>query len=125
MAYESVPWSLEAEAAALARMDIGLMPLPDIEWNRGKCGYKALQYMAAGVPVVADDVGVARELVGEGGVVGEDWTETLRTLGTDAATRTVLGAAGRARVEHHYSVARWAPTLATLLRGDLMAADTV
>ena len=79
-------WSEEAEKRFLAEVDIGLMPLPDNAWTRGKCAYKALQYMAAGIPVVADDVGVSAEVIGheQGGLIvpaGGDWAEPLRTLG--------------------------------------------
>ena len=114
---ESRPWSAEAQADALRRMDVGVMPLPDTPWNRGKCAYKALQYMAAGVPVVADDVGVAGEVVGPGGVVGGEWREELRELLLDPALRGRVGAQGRARVESGYSVARWAPVLAEVIGG--------
>lgn len=117
---ESRPWSDAAQADALRRMDVGLMPLPDTPWNRGKCAYKALQYMAAGIPVAADDVGVAAEVVGPGGVVvgpeGE-WREPLRELLLDATLRERLGARGRARVESDYSVERWAPVLAEVIAG--------
>src|SRR4051794_16095317 len=65
---ESLPWSVESERRALAEMDIGVMPLPDNPWTRGKCAYKAIQYMAAGIPVVADDVGITRSVVGSGGL---------------------------------------------------------
>jgi Glycosyl transferases group 1 len=122
VALESRPWSAEAQRDALARLDVGLMPLPDTEWNRGKCAYKALQYMAAGAPVVADDVGIAGSVVGgdaAGRVVrGEDeWVEALVALARDRALRARLGAEGRARVERDFSLARWAPELARLLRG--------
>lgn len=117
---ESRPWSAAAQTDALQRMDLGLMPLPDTPWNRGKCAYKALQYMAAGVPVVADDVGVAAEVIGPGGtVVGAagNWGEPLRELLRDPALRTRLGTKGRARVESDYSLARWAPVLAEVIGG--------
>jgi len=119
---ESRPWSADAQRDALARMDVGLMPLPDTAWNRGKCAYKALQYMAAGVPVVADDVGIARAVVGDGAagytVAGEDaWVDATTALLRDLALRERLGRDGRARVERDYSVERWAPELARILRG--------
>ena len=116
------PWSERAECTLLGRMDIGLMPLVDTPWARGKCAYKALQYMASGVPVVADDVGVSARVVGDGfaGLVPPDehgWLDALATLAESVALRQRLGANGRARVAADYSVARWAPTMASLFTG--------
>jgi len=116
-------WSEAAERRFLAEVDIGLMPLPDNAWTRGKCAYKALQYMAAGIPVVADDVGVSAQVIGHerGGLIvpaGGDWVEPLRELGSDARMRSQLGRTGRDRVAEGYSVEAWAPVLAHVLRGD-------
>jgi glycosyltransferase involved in cell wall biosynthesis len=118
----SEAWTLEGELALLARMDVGLMPLPDTPWTRGKCAYKALQYMAAGVPVVCDDVGVSARVVGDGaaGLVPaspDGWTEALLTLAADADLRTRLGAVGRRRVAADFSMSAWAPVVAALLSG--------
>jgi glycosyltransferase involved in cell wall biosynthesis len=118
---ESLPWSIDEELGALARIDIGLMPLPDNPWTRGKSAYKALQYMAAGIPVVGDDVGVAAEVIGpeQGGFVvrGEgEWVETLIMLARDSELRGQLGENGRHRVEQSFSVTRWAPVVAEILR---------
>jgi glycosyltransferase involved in cell wall biosynthesis len=119
---ESVPWSLEAEHAALRRIDIGLMPMPDNPWTRGKSAYKALQYMSAGIPVVGDDVGVASSVIepGKAGFVvrnEDEWVDALLTLAQDARLRARLGEHARRRVEQDYSVERWAPVLAEILRG--------
>jgi glycosyltransferase involved in cell wall biosynthesis len=118
----SEPWSESREAEFLRKVDIGLMPLPDDEWTRGKCAYKALQYMAAGIPVVADDVGVSAKVIGHqrAGLIahGDDqWTRSLATLAADPQLRARLGAKGRQQVEESYSVERWAPRLAEVLRG--------
>jgi glycosyltransferase involved in cell wall biosynthesis len=120
---ESLPWSVEHERAALARMDIGLMPQPDTPWTRGKSAHKALQYMAAGIPVVADDVGITSETVGHeraGLIVGgpDEWVQALLALAGDARLRQRLGRCGRSRVERDFSVTRWAPVVASILRGD-------
>jgi glycosyltransferase involved in cell wall biosynthesis len=120
---ETRPWTPGAEAEALARMDVGLMPLPDTPWNRGKCAYKALQYMAAGIPVVADDVGISASVVGPGraGLIpatSDEWVEALLTLLRDASLRGRMGEEGRRRVERDFSVQRWAPHLAAILSGD-------
>ena len=103
---EKVPWSLEGEAAAVAGMDIGLAPMPDDEWTRGKCGTRVLQYFAAGVPVVADDVGAHRDLVGEGGFLvasPEAWVERIRALAADAELRLRMGAEGRRRLRQAFT----------------------
>jgi glycosyltransferase involved in cell wall biosynthesis len=118
---EQLEWSPEAEEKALAAIDIGLMPMPDTPWTRGKCAYKALQYMSAGIPAVADDVGVSRDVVAEGGIIVRregEWLTALIDLTRDYKLRSRLGAAARRQVEAHYSVERWAPVLAGIIRGD-------
>jgi glycosyltransferase involved in cell wall biosynthesis len=117
---EHRPWSLATENSDLASFDIGIMPLPDTEWARGKCGYKTLQYFAAGVPAVASPVGVAPELIGQDrgllAASSEDWRAALERLIVDVEERRQRGAAARQFVERHYSYQRWAPELASLLR---------
>jgi glycosyltransferase involved in cell wall biosynthesis len=116
---EERAWSPQAEREALAEMDIGLMPLVDTPWTRGKCAYKALQYMAAGIPPVADDVGVSAATVGSAGYAvsgAERWLEALQALAGDADLRARLGGAGRRRVEEEFSPRRWLPTMAAILR---------
>lgn len=115
-------WSEETERACLRAMDIGVMPLPDTVFTRGKCAYKAVQYMASGVPVVADDVGITAQVIGhdEAGLIatGEDeWVDALVALGSDRGARERLGGCGRARVEERYSVQVWAATLARAIAG--------
>ncbi len=116
-----VPWSAATEAAEIADLDVGLMPLPDDPWHRGKCGLKLLQYMAAGVAAVASPVGVNAEIVEDGvnGRLAADeaaWYGALRDLARDDAGRARLGAAGRRTVEARYSLDVWAPRLAALYR---------
>jgi glycosyltransferase involved in cell wall biosynthesis len=114
-------WSVAAERDVLADMDIGLMPLDDTPWSRGKCAYKALQYMASGVPPLVDDVGISAGVVGDAGYVAANsaqWLEGLHTLARDPSLRTQLGHVGRRRIETDFSFERWIPTLATILRGD-------
>jgi glycosyltransferase involved in cell wall biosynthesis len=105
----AVPWSAAGEAQALAQAHIGIAPMPDDPWTRGKCGLKVLQYLAAGLPVVASDAGVHRELIAPGrtGLLAgnpEQWVAALTTLAADPALRRRLGAAGREAVIERYSV---------------------
>jgi glycosyltransferase involved in cell wall biosynthesis len=106
---EVVPWSEVAEIPTLQRMDIGLYPLPDDEWVKGKSGLKALQYMALGLPVVASAVGCNDRVI-QNGVSGllvhsqDDWMESLSRLITDPSLRCSLGLAARQRVEQLYSI---------------------
>jgi glycosyltransferase involved in cell wall biosynthesis len=118
---EAVPWSKETELAALQALDVGIMPLADSPWERGKCGFKLIQYMACGLPVVASPVGANREIVidGETGALAatqDEWVSALKSLAGDAARRRRMGEAGRARVVSGYSLQAVAPRLAALLR---------
>lgn len=111
---EARPWRLERETADLAEMDIGVYPLPDEEWVLGKSGLKALQYMGAGVPVVASRVGAACEFIhdGDNGFLAgthEEWVDRIGRLIVDPAQRARMGAAGRATVEAGFSVRQTAP----------------
>lgn len=113
------PWSLANEATDLASFDLGVMPLPDTDWARGKCGYKLLQYFAAGVPAVASPVGVNPSLIGsERGYLASseaEWRSSLRALVQSVAERRDRGRAARAFVAREYSYQRWAPELAQML----------
>jgi glycosyltransferase involved in cell wall biosynthesis len=109
----AVPWTEIGEANELASADIGISWMPDDGWSRGKCGLKVLQYMAAGLPVVANPVGVHVEMVQhrENGYLAEtasQWQDAIGRLADDPDLRRRMGAAGRRRVEADYSVARGA-----------------
>lgn len=113
-------WSEETEVDLIRQMDIGIMPLTDSPWARGKCGYKLIQYMACGLPVVASPVGVNPQIVEHGvnGLLADtpaDWSEALNRLVADPALRRRMGAAGRARVERDFSLQVWGPRLAGML----------
>ncbi|OOY27831.1 group 1 glycosyl transferase [Thioclava sp. L04-15] len=120
-AFELRPWREEAEVSDIQEMDIGIMPLTDTPWARGKCGYKLIQYMACGLPVIASPVGVNAEIV-EHGVNGflasneAEWREALDALLTDSNLRARMGAAGRKKVEDQYSLQVWGPRVAQMLR---------
>lgn len=118
---EAVPWSEEREAQELQQCDVGIMPLPDTMWSRGKCGLKLLQYMAAGLPVVTSPYGGAADIVTHGvhGFIArtdDEWIEHLLALIIDPALCVRLGLAGRRRVEIDFSLERWAPRLAGIIR---------
>ena len=118
---EARAWEEAREAADLADMDIGIMPLPDTPFERGKCGYKLIQYMAAGRPAVASPVGVNGTIVADGRTgflptTVEGWTDALLALVHDPALRRRMGRAGRERAVIHYSLAAWAPHQARILR---------
>lgn len=115
-------WSEEREAGDIGGFDVGIMPLPDEPWTRGKCGYKLIQYMACGIPVVASPVGVNTSIVEHGrtGFLAEterEWVEALSTLRDNPELGERMGAAGRRKVEEHYCLAVTAPRLAELLGG--------
>lgn len=115
------PWRSATEVRDLSDFDVGVMPLADGEWERGKCGFKALQYMALGVPPVVSPVGVNREIVADGvngrhALSAEEWEEALHLLLTKPELRARLGAAARARVEDSFSARIHAPRVARVLR---------
>ncbi|MEM7482995.1 MAG: glycosyltransferase family 4 protein [Acidobacteriota bacterium] len=117
---EFVPWSLEGEVEALTTAGVGLMPLADDAWTRGKCAFKLLQYMAAGLPCVASPVGANLEVVvpGKTGYLprtSEEWWFALKTLLDDRAHAQVLGWTGRRQVESRYDRERIAPRAADRL----------
>lgn len=115
------PWSEATEVDELASCDVGVMPLPDTPWTRGKCGLKLLQCMAAGLPVVASPVGVNVEIVDHdrNGLLADDeqaWTAALRRLRDDPEHAAALAAAGRRTVEDAYSLEEGARLVANAYR---------
>jgi glycosyltransferase involved in cell wall biosynthesis len=109
---EEVRWTAEGEAAALDGIHVGLAPLPDDPWTRGKCGLKVIQCMARGRPVVASAVGVQAEQVRHGvtGMLATDdasFVESIVTLLKDGEARRRQGAAAREEVVKNWSVAAW------------------
>jgi glycosyltransferase involved in cell wall biosynthesis len=118
---EWLPWSQAGEIDGLLRMDIGLMPQPDEEWAKGKCGLKALQYMALGIPTVASNNGVLPEIIrhGHSGLLAdspEQWLKCLTMLVDDWTLRVSIGRSGRQTVRERYSSAMHAPRVVAALR---------
>jgi glycosyltransferase involved in cell wall biosynthesis len=119
--HEVLPWSAESEPELLASLDVGVMPLRDAPFERGKCGFKLVQYMACGVPMVASPVGVNRSMV-EPGVTGflaeteVEWLESLRRLKSSPELRVAMGSAARQEFDRKYSFAVNAPKIASILR---------
>lgn len=115
-----LPWREESEIQHIQNFDVGIMPLLDEPFERGKCGYKLIQYMACGLPVVASPVGVNAQIV-EHGVTGflaeneQDWRQALAFLRDNPQKRREMGRAGRAKIEREYSLGATAPKLADLL----------
>ncbi|MCU0726897.1 MAG: glycosyltransferase, partial [Planctomycetes bacterium] len=121
VAVEHVPFVEETEAAALRDLDVGILPLPDDPWTRGKCAFKGLLYMACGLPVVASPTGMNAEVVADGETgflagTDADFADRIERLLDDPGLRTDFGAAGRRRVEERYSNDVLTPKLACVLR---------
>ena len=118
---DNVAWALDREVELFRTCDVGVYPLADDEWSQGKCGFKAIEFMACGVPVVAAAVGVNREII-EDGVNGflasteAEWVEKIGRLLVDGDLRRRLAAAGRRTIEERYSLDVNAPKLAATLR---------
>jgi glycosyltransferase involved in cell wall biosynthesis len=114
-------WSAETEVDDVSSFDIGIMPLPDNQWSRGKCGLKGLQYMALGVATVMSPAGVNTDIIssGDNGFLAgseDEWVETLARLVQDEDLRRRVGEAGRQTVVDRYSGRQWAPRFLEILK---------
>ncbi|MCB1741409.1 MAG: glycosyltransferase family 4 protein [Gammaproteobacteria bacterium] len=115
-----IPWSPRTETRIGELFDIGIMPLVDTPFQRGKCGTKLLQYMAAALPAIASPVGMNREIIGRSGAgmlaaTTDEWRDAIMQLG-DPAMRERLGLAGRAYCTEHYHLDRWTSVMLELLQ---------
>jgi glycosyltransferase involved in cell wall biosynthesis len=120
VAVDRVPWSEAEEGRELARCHVGIMPLVDGPWERGKCGYKLIQYMAAARPAVASPVGASTSIVipGKTGFLAssaEQWIAVLSGLATDRERARTMGLAGRQRAEEMYSLKSSAAKLVEII----------
>ena len=117
---ESRPWDEETEVPEIEKFDVGIMPLEDTPWERGKCAYKLLQVMAAGKPVIGSRIGANCDVV-QHGVNGflasspDEWREAIRAFGEEPSLRHRMGAEARRTVERRYSLASCLPKLAEVL----------
>jgi glycosyltransferase involved in cell wall biosynthesis len=114
------PWVRSTEIQDVSGFDIGLMPLPNDQWSRGKCGFKALLYMALGVPAIVSPVGVNTEIIDEGvnGLFAsseDEWVDAIKRLAVDVELRHRLAEEGRKTVVERYSGQRWAPKFLDVL----------
>lgn len=114
-------WNADTEVEDLSDIDIGIMPLPDDTWSRGKCGLKLLQYMAVGVPAIGSPVGVNGDIIRhevDGFLPGSEaeWIDVLSRLIEQPQLRRDVGLRGRRRVEDHYSAKSWAPRVGEILQ---------
>jgi glycosyltransferase involved in cell wall biosynthesis len=125
---EAMKWRSDTELADLNAIDIGVMPLPDDRWSKGKCGLKALQFMALGIPTVCSPVGVNTEIVqdDQNGFIAateDEWIEKLSSLIRSVELRERLGKAGRKTVEQRYSAKTQAPRVFEIFKSVLRSAD--
>jgi len=123
----NVPWTEATEIEAMLAFDVGIMPLPDDPWTRGKCGYKLIQYMGCGLPVVASPVGVNNSIVepGRNGFLATshaEWSDALRKLAVNPQLRADMGARGHAKVAREYSLEAATPTWMRLFE-DLLSPE--
>lgn len=121
---EAIPWTEATEVKDIQGIDIGIMPLPDSPFERGKCGYKLIQYMACGKPVVASPVGVNSTIVRDGvdgflASTHQEWVNALTRLLAEPELRQQMGSEGRLRIENEYSLQQAAPRLVTLIESVL------
>jgi glycosyltransferase involved in cell wall biosynthesis len=117
---EALPWSEDIERRLSQKFDVGLMPLVDGPFERGKCGYKLVQYMASALPVIASPVGVNQQIVepqvnGYFAHTSTDWLTALRELRDSVQKRKMMGQRGRQKAEQMYNLQGTAPKLLSLL----------
>ena len=118
---EYIPWSVENEVTTIQEMTVGIMPVDDSLWSRGKCSYKMLLYMACGVPVVVSPVGMNNEVlalgkVGFGPRSEQEWIDAISVLLDNPKNAARMGSTGRKTVEDHFSIDVLSPRLAAYVR---------
>ena len=127
---EAMKWQSATEVDDLKPIDIGVMPLPDDAWSKGKCGAKALQFMAMGIPTICSPVGVNTDIIRDNqngflAATEDEWVEKLSSLLRSVELRKRLGSAGRQTVEERYSAKTQAPRVFEIFKSVLRSADGV
>jgi glycosyltransferase involved in cell wall biosynthesis/SAM-dependent methyltransferase/uncharacterized protein YbaR (Trm112 family) len=125
---EAIDWKSSTEVEDLSYVDIGVMPLPNDSWSKGKCGAKALQFMGLGIPTICSPVGVNTDIIQDNrnGLLADsedEWVEKMRMLLRSREMRERLGKAGRQTVEERYSAKTQAPRVYEVFRSVLRRAD--
>ena len=115
------PWAMDREIRDIQDFDVGIMPLPEDEQSRGKCGFKLIEYMACGLASIATPIGANTAILtdGETGLWAHDdgeWTDAIRRLASEPATRAEMSRAARLRAVRHYSLAMMAPRFVDVVR---------
>jgi hypothetical protein len=128
--FKAMPFCLQSEIDDLRQIDIGLMPMPDTAWTRGKCAFKAIQYMALAAVAVVSPVGAATQLVDDGkngfyAANGDEWYSVLDRLVCNPALRRQIGANARKTIEQEYSLQTWGPRLVALLEDIVTSEDPI
>ena len=118
---EFIRWSPDNEVRTIQQMDVGLMPLNNDEWSRGKCSYKMLLYMSCGIPVVVPPFGMNKDVLSMGNVgIGPEctsqWIDSIVSLLDDADQRLLMGREARTLIENHFSIKKIGPKLAEFIR---------
>lgn len=116
-----VEWNAETENKELAESTVGIMPLEDTYWEKGKCGFKLIQYMASGIPVVASDLPANREIItnGTNGFIASnklEWKKFLEEILTNETLQEAMGSAARKRIQNHYTYQRWGSEYAKIIK---------
>ena len=120
-----VPWSDKDEVSQIQSFNVGIMPLDNSSWSKGKCGFKLIQYMACKLPVIATPVGANPKII-DNNVNGflasnhEEWYQALSTIHNDKKLRRKMGEANRQKVEKMYSLQATSHTYFQLLKSNLL-----
>jgi glycosyltransferase involved in cell wall biosynthesis len=123
-------WSESTEVADIQSFDIGIMPLFDEPWEKGKCGYKLIQYMACGIPVISSPVGINTKIVDDGvdGYLAgnsEEWMSAFKILYDRPQLRKKLGESGRKKIESLYSLQVTSPFFVKLIRESCSSSNII
>jgi len=123
--YENINWDETTEVKEISKFDVGIMPLPDSPWERGKCGFKLIQYLSCCIPVIGSPVGVNDKII-QHGINGfkanstEDWVKYFQILKNDSALREKMGIQGRNFIINNYSLKNNSMRLVSLFKNIIL-----